>query len=109
MPRLVHIEQGHRAAFTRPYGLVVASCDKRADGRLRRRIMPPVARLKVAKAVHQNALAPTPFALVPHRPVNLSPETATQAMYMAWGATCCGWDGAAALYAGHPGAPRALQ
>ena len=66
MPRLVHIEQGHRAAFTRPYGLVVASCDKRADGRLWRRIMPPVARLKVAKAVHQSAPS-RPCALVPHR------------------------------------------
>ena len=67
MPQLVHMEQGHRAAFTRPYGLVVASCDKRADGRLWRRIMPPVARLKVAKAGHQNALAPITFGLVPHR------------------------------------------
>jgi hypothetical protein len=67
--------------------LAVAPCDTRATDRLRPRIMPPVTKLEVAKAVHPSALAPTTFALGPHRPVNLSPETATQAMYMAWDAT----------------------
>ncbi len=59
MPQIVHMEQGHRTAFTRSDGLVAASCGKRAADRLMRRIMPPVARLEVAKAVHQSALSPT--------------------------------------------------
>jgi hypothetical protein len=50
VPQLAHMEQGHGAAFTRC--LVVASCGRRAADRLGRRIMRPVARLKVAKAVH---------------------------------------------------------
>jgi hypothetical protein len=52
VPQLVHMEQGHRTAFTRSDGLMVAPCGRRAADRLARKIMPPVSRLKVAKAVH---------------------------------------------------------
>lgn len=93
--------------FTRSHEQVVAPCDKRATNQLRSRMMPPVAKPEVGKAA--NALAPTTVALVPHRLVNLPPETAIQGMYIAWGATYCGWNGAAPLYAGHPSEPRALQ